>query len=93
MPEPHDFAEHGRLLAERARCCRVVEDAGHFDNYTDAHRARCRIAEIDEAVRKSIDAYRAVVEEADYFIKTGSGEAKVRLRAALAAFKNIGGAP
>lgn len=80
MPEPIDFAEHGRLL-EIVRQSPILGIVSYAE-----------WCEANSKMLDSIDAYRAVVLAADYFIKTGSGEAKVRLRAVLSAFKNIGGA-
>lgn len=44
---------HRALLAVRSSSIRTIENAGLHDNYTDAHRARVRLAEIDEEFIRS----------------------------------------
>lgn len=103
MPEPIDFAEHGRML-EKATPTPWRTEAAHDlwkevrHGYGFANRmvVDCALGEdapLIVALRNSIEAYRAVVLEAEYLVKTGNPEAKARLRAALAAFKNVEARP
>lgn len=96
MPEPIDFAEHGRLLVVylKARNSSAINEVDHARD------------DLSDAAIESIEAYRAVVLAAkarhdyatmscpDYDAKYGSGfgedEIDDMIASALARFENVG---
>jgi len=122
MPDQHDFAEHGRLLA-RASVGPWRQEWNDYEchecgvDVLDATSLRVALCEFDDdtclddaalivALRNSAAAYRAVVlAAADIDAHCGHTASQagaddpvevkakrlVRLRAALAAFRNVGG--
>lgn len=107
MPEPIDFAEHGRML-EKATPTPWRTEAAHDlwkevrHGYGFANRmvVDCALGEdapLIVALRNSIESYREVVLAADRALAwfdeqepNGGGIVREGLRAALAAFKNVG---